>query len=331
MPFVAAIMIAFVVSSAAAADSAVPQPDSSLAAYAKPGELVDIGGRKLNLRCSGSGSPVVVLESGANADSLTWALAQPLIAKSTRVCSYDRAGYGFSDEGPQPRSVDADAADLDALIRAAHLKTPVVVVGHSLGTNIVRRYADRHAANVAGIVLVDPWPQHISEFSSEWVKTDNEMRAGMIAFASQCAKGAEKGELAKPTKDLEKCIRPGDPHYPDALNAAIHAHKEKPAFWHTLISESQSNMVVFEEPIAPKESHGAIPLIVLTADSTFDDAPPDGKKALEGARQKTHKLLVATSTRGERRWVAQSTHDMQLDQPAAVATAVVDVIKMSAH
>ena len=90
-------------------------------------------------------------------------------------------------------------------------------------------------------------------------------------------------------------------------------------------------MVVFEEPIAPKESHGAIPLIVLTADSTFDDAPPDGKKALEAARQKTHKLLVATSTRGERRWVAQSTHDMQLDQPAAVATAVADVIKMSAH
>jgi pimeloyl-ACP methyl ester carboxylesterase len=311
----------------AAGQAPPPKPDAALEIYAKPAMRVDIGGRALNLRCSGSGAPTIMLESGANADSRTWFKVQPLIARSTKVCSYDRAGYGFSDDGPLPRDIDADAADLHALIHAAHIELPVVLVGHSLGTNIVRRYADKHAADVAGIVLVDPPPQRVSEFSKDWVKTDDEMHEKVIAFASVCEKAATAGELARPTGDLEKCIRGPDPDYPASLNAAIHAQKEKPPFWHTLISEFETNMTLFEEPVSPKESHGAIPLIVLAADSTFADAPPDGKNAMESARQKTHKLIVATSTRGERRWIAHSSHDMQFDQPAAVATAVGDVIK----
>lgn len=322
MPFIAALALA-------ALGAAAPSPDADLARYAKPAEMIDIGGRRIDLRCSGTGSPTVLLEAGAKADSLAWIRVQPLIAKTRRVCSYDRAGYGFSDEGPLPRDVDADAADLDALLRAAHVGMPIVLVGHSLGSNIVRRYAERHPRDVAGIVLVDPWPQHISEFSPEWVKTDNEMRAGMLAFASKCAKAAEADQLARPPRGLEQCIRAGDPAYPEALNAAIHAQKEKPAFWRTLISESQANIELFEEPVSPKESHGAIPLIVLTADNTFDDAPPEGKKALEAARQETHKRLAATSTRGERRWIAHSTHEMPTDQPQAIAAAVADVVRAS--
>ena len=94
-------------------------PDPALDAYARPANLVDIGGRKLNLRCSGSGTPTVMLESGATTDSLTWFKVQPPLARATTVCSYDRAGYGFSDDGPRPRDIDADAADLHALIHAA--------------------------------------------------------------------------------------------------------------------------------------------------------------------------------------------------------------------
>src|SRR6185312_10208214 len=91
-------------------------PDHSLDVYATPGKLVAIGdGRHLNLRCSGAGSPTVVLESGNVADSMAWAKVQPQIAKFTRVCSYDRAGMGFSDGGPMPRNVDSNADDLYAL------------------------------------------------------------------------------------------------------------------------------------------------------------------------------------------------------------------------
>ncbi|HET7924455.1 MAG TPA: alpha/beta hydrolase [Rhodanobacteraceae bacterium] len=310
--------------------AAEPAPDASLAIYAKPATLVDIGGgRKLNLRCSGDGAPVVLLESGATADSMAWHKVQPAIAKSTKVCAYDRAGFGFSEDGPLPRDLDADAKDLHALIHAAKIATPVVLVGHSLGTNIVRRYAEKYPADVGALVLVDPPPQHISEFSKEWVATDNAMHENVIAFAKMCGKAASAGELAHPKGDAAKCIRPPDPGYPDALNAAIHAQKQKPPFWHTLISEFETNMTIFEEPVSPKESHGATPLIVLVADGSFADAPPDGKSAMEAAQQKTNKLILATSTRSERRVIANSSHDMQFDQPDAIVTAVADAISQS--
>ncbi|HEY8287752.1 MAG TPA: alpha/beta fold hydrolase, partial [Acetobacteraceae bacterium] len=148
-------------------------PDS----YAKPGRQVAIGqGRHLNLRCSGSGPVTVLLESGSHADSTSWFRVQPLLAAQARVCSYDRAGYGFSDEGPLPRGLDADVADLHALIEAAHLHTPLVLVGHSLGSNIVRRYAGAHPGDVAGMVLVDPPAQDLARFlPAAWMKDDAAM------------------------------------------------------------------------------------------------------------------------------------------------------------
>jgi pimeloyl-ACP methyl ester carboxylesterase len=322
-------ILLFVSAAGAAEPPVTATPDPALAAYAKPGELVDIGARKLNLRCSGSGAPVVLLEAGALTDSITWRLVQPLVAKQTKVCSYDRAGYGFSDDGPAPRNLNADAADLNALIEAARIPTPVIVVGHSLGTNIVRRYAEQHASDVAGIVLVDPPPQHAGEFSAEWVKADNAGSEQRIAFATACAKAAGEGGLAKPEGALAKCIRAPDPAYPAALNAAIRAQKEKAPFWHTLISEMQENMTLFEEPVSATESHGAIPLIVLAASDPFDGAPPEGKQAMEAARSKTQKAIAATSTRGRLVPVPRSSHDIQLDQPQAVANAISDVISAS--
>lgn len=95
---------------AGANDIAVPAriPDS----YAKAGQLVTVAqGRKINLRCAGNGPQTVMLEAGSHTDSTTWFRVQPLLAASTRVCSYDRAGYGFSDVGPLPRNLDADVSD----------------------------------------------------------------------------------------------------------------------------------------------------------------------------------------------------------------------------
>ncbi len=325
LPLVAAFSFMFAPLVRAAVDDA-PKPDAALAAYAEPAQRIDIGGRTLNLRCSGSGTPGVMLESGATADSMAWYKVQPAIAKTTKVCAYDRAGFGFSDDGPLPRDLDADAKDLHALIHAAKLATPVVLVGHSLGTNIVRRYAEKYPADVGAIVLADPPPQRVSEFSKDWVRTDDAMHENVIAFAKMCAKAASTGGLAKPAGEAAKCIRPPDPRYPDALNAAIHAQKQKPPFWHTLISEFETNMTIFEEPVSPKESHGATPLIVLVADSSFADAPPDGKSAMEAAQQKTNQAILATSTRSERRVIANSSHDMQFDQPDAIVKAVADAI-----
>ena len=331
MPIRVALAPILALSLSTLAAAAEPAPDAALAIYATPSTRVDIGGRTLNLRCSGEGAPVVVLESGATADSMAWHEVQPSIAKSTKVCAYDRAGFGFSDDGPLPRDLDADAKDLHALIHAAKIATPVVLVGHSLGTNIVRRYATKYPVDVRALVLVDPPPQHVSEFSKDWVTADNAAHANVIAFAKMCEKAASAGELADPKGDAAKCIRPPDPRYPDALNTAIHAQKERPPFWHTLISEFETNRAIFEEPVSPRESHGATPLIVLVADGSFADAPPDGKSAMEAAQQTTNRLILANSTRSERRWIANSSHDMQFDQPAAIVTAVADAIRESSE
>ena len=168
---------------AAVAADGQPKPDPALDVYAKPGKLVDIGGRRLNLRCSGSGTPTVMLEAGATADSMAWYKVQQPLAKSVTVCAYDRAGLGFSDEGPMPRNLDAEADDLHALIVAAQIMTPLILVGHSRGSNIARRYAEKHAGDLAALVLLDPPAQHISEFSPAWAKADDEGRLPLLSAA----------------------------------------------------------------------------------------------------------------------------------------------------
>jgi len=299
------------------------QPDASLDIYAKPGELVSVGNnRHLNLRCSGKGSPTVILESGNNADSMAWLKVQPEIARFARVCSYDRAGTGFSDGGPPPRNVDAHADDLFAMIRAAHIATPVILVGHSYGTNIVRRFADQHAADVAALVLLDPPPQNVGEFSPGFDKADEEQRSAMLTVVRQCEKGARDGKLDAPPPELKDCLRPPNPQFSAALNAAIHANKTRPSFWQTIISISETNRDLYKQPVSKTESHGSTPLLILQPDAPFEDAPPEIRKPMEAARQKTQKAIAATSTRGRIIPVAHSSHDVQVDRPDAVVEAV---------
>lgn len=121
-----------------------------------PSERVPLeGGRHLTLYCTGTGSPLVVLESGYGSDSLTWRRVQPLLAKHTRVCSYDRAGERFSDPGPYPRDLNAMVTDLHALSSEAHFSKPFVLVGHSMGGMTALLYAARYQVDVAALVLLD--------------------------------------------------------------------------------------------------------------------------------------------------------------------------------
>ncbi|HEY6942647.1 alpha/beta hydrolase [Dokdonella sp.] len=302
---------------------AADRPDAALDAYAMPGARVDIGGRALNLRCTGSG-PTVLLESGATADSMAWSKVQPEVAKFAHACAYDRAAYGFSDGGPLPRDIDAYAADLHALIHAAHLATPIVLVGHSYGSSIARRYADRYAADVAALVLVDPPPQNVAEFSPAWQESEDEQTAQGLANFRICEQGAARHQLdASPLPpELQRCLRGPDPRYSEALNAAQRAYKARPAFWRTLISMHETSNALYKQPVSPHESHGATPLIVLQPDAPFDDASPDDRKALEAARRKTQAAIAATSTRGEIVAVAHSSHDVHIDRPDAVIEAI---------
>ena len=117
---------------------------------------IDIGGYKLFTSESGAGKPVVVFESGLGEDISTWNDVQPEIARLTHTFSYDRAGLDKSDPSPHPRSVEQLVSELHAVLHAAGLQPPYILVGHSLGGAIVQLFAHTYPAEIAGLVLVDP-------------------------------------------------------------------------------------------------------------------------------------------------------------------------------
>src|SRR3954447_6327393 len=122
---------------------------------AMPGQLYDVGGHRLHMNCTGTGSPTVVLASGTGEFSQSWARITPAIAATTRVCAYDRAGQGWSDDVAKPQDGRAMAADVHALLNAAGEHGPYVLAGHSLGGVYAMTFAAQYPDDVAGMVLLD--------------------------------------------------------------------------------------------------------------------------------------------------------------------------------
>lgn len=121
-----------------------------------PGTLVDIGGYKLHLHCVGNGVPSIILEAGAGDFSTRWSLVQEALSKRFRACAYDRARSGWSESGPDPRTMKQEVFELHSLLSKAGIAGPHILVGHSYGGLLVRLYADQYGKDVIGIVLVDP-------------------------------------------------------------------------------------------------------------------------------------------------------------------------------
>jgi pimeloyl-ACP methyl ester carboxylesterase len=118
--------------------------------------MVDVGGFRLHLKCSGEGSPTIVLDAGLGDSNLVWAEIQSILAQTNRVCSYDRAGVGWSDRGPRPRTFQKAAEELHTLLIMAGEIGPYVLVGHSAGVNSIRLFAHSYPEDVAGMVLIEP-------------------------------------------------------------------------------------------------------------------------------------------------------------------------------
>ncbi len=135
--------------------AAQAQERSDVRAYPPPGRLVDIGGRKLHLNCSGDGGPTVVLVAGGGAFSIDWALVQRKVAGTIRVCAYDRAGLGWSDPGPADETVEQTIGDLHALLRTAGEKGPYLLVGASIGGIFIRAYQRAFPDEVAGLIFAN--------------------------------------------------------------------------------------------------------------------------------------------------------------------------------
>jgi pimeloyl-ACP methyl ester carboxylesterase len=126
-----------------------------LAAHPPPGRLVDVGGHRLHIWCTGEGTPAVILDSGLGGSFVDWGKVQPAVAKFTQVCSYDRAGMGYSDEGPSPRTARQIATELATLLDRVNIRGPVVLAGASIGGLNSRLFASERSDRTAGLVLVD--------------------------------------------------------------------------------------------------------------------------------------------------------------------------------
>src|SRR5512133_3310474 len=132
--------------------------ESQAPAGPPPGSIVTVGDHKLHIRCVGpeSSKPTVILEAGGGAYSRDWAVLQQILSSSVRSCAYDRAGLGWSEAGPGPRTMEQEVFELHELLAATGIRGSLVLVGHSIGALNVRLYAARHDSDVAGMVLVDP-------------------------------------------------------------------------------------------------------------------------------------------------------------------------------
>src|SRR5258706_2159512 len=156
-------LLAALVSAIAVSGQLVSSGGSSPAdiLYAQPGQLVSVNGFRLNLYCMGSGSPTAVFDSGWGDWAPAWSKVQPEIAKWTRACSYDRAGTGFSDPGPMPRTSVHVAEELRSALHHAGIGGPPILLGAPFGGDNVRTFADLHMDEVAGLVLVDADPDDL--------------------------------------------------------------------------------------------------------------------------------------------------------------------------
>ncbi len=295
---------------------------------AHPGQLVRLAdGRRLNLRCSGKGAPTVLLEGGFAATSLAWWKVQPKIARTNRVCSYDRAGYGFSDEGPAPRDGAATARDLDHALRRARIRGPFILVGHSAGGLYARLFADRRARDVVGIVLVDTSVEFQEQRFAAAFGPGAGSLAGIRQRAVRCLEAAERKALPSGDPALARCTpRAGD----GEAAAARMAEAVNPANWRTQISELDSLWTSTSRAVeAGGGAYAATPLVVLTAGDAYDDAPEPGRTMIRAFWTGLHQEVAARSSRGAQRSVAKSSHMMMFDQPDAIVAAVAEVSAMA--
>ena len=287
----------------------------------RPGRLVRLAdGRRINFRCTGAGAPTVLLESGWAASSTLWYKVQPLAARHQRVCSYDRAGYGFSDPGPMPRDGAAVTRDLSQALDAAGIKGPLVMVGHSAGGLYVRMFADARPRDVVGMVLVDPSVPHQDERFEAVFGGHGDPLAGMKARAAKCLAAAKAGALPSLDPALAACEARA------SASTAEKAQATAASTYETQLSELDTLFTTTSDEVdAGRATLGDMPLVVLTADGDYASASPRAREALNAVWGSLHRQIASLSLRGSAQLVAGTSHMMMFDRPDAIVQAIEEV------
>lgn len=330
-----------------AATSPEKPPAYNINWYLHPQRLVDIGGRRLNVLCTGHGSPTVLLEAGLLADLSAWRRVQPAISRHTRVCSYDRAGLGFSDPAGPPRDAAAVVRDLHALLRTAGIAPPYVLVGWSSGGLYTRLYQYRFPREVVGLVEIDPDSEFIGMSDYSRIVTsvmkkprawfDRQVREWYKQY-DDCAINVARGTCAffqgGLTAYKQKLRSAGCPKVSRAACALAEVrgkHLARASFWKDEALELEQTGESASEVRAVQRPYGDLPLIVLT-DSEEGDIDNSGPVTVAAqraewiAKNEAEERVARLSTSGAHFVVDGAPHAIQLLYPTAVISAVDEVI-----
>jgi len=317
-------LVAMIVSAdaAAGADASTPAPT---------GRLVDVGGHRLHVRCVGSGRPTVVVENGLGDFSFDWALVERRVSEFARICTYDRAGYAWSDPGPKPRTFAQLNLELhDALSRLGE-RPPYVLVGHSFGGPVVRQYALTYPGEVAGMVLVDS------------VQEDQRVPVhGKVIRLRDGTSGLpipEPRERMRPEDRPPRADRPAAPAAMselDALHRRLPLASQKLRLWAQALpgiddaeaSQRQWSAEYFERwhEANQEGSLGSLPLLVLSREKGgYADGLDVPAATLDAERLAGQDALARLSKHGKRRMLS-SGHEMHLEVPDEVAGAIRQIV-----
>lgn len=288
-------------------------PDAQ--AEARPDQLIRLAdGRQINVRCRGRGQPTVLFESGFGAGVGGWGRVQPRVARLTRACTYDRAGYGFSDVGPDPRDGAAIARDLDEALDQAGVAGPYVVVGHSAGALYARLIAARRPGEVLGLVLVDPTVENLAPPGRDGV-------GGIRRRLQRCLAAAESGLEARADDVRWAGCLPARPSEQDFKVART------PASWRNQLSELDAIFAdTSRQAFRTRSILTDVPGYVITASDTAAAAPTVGYGSPRSLLELQHIGLALQFAHGSQRTI-YSSHLVQNDRPEVVAEAVEAMVR----
>ena len=296
--------------------------------FPAPGKLVDIGGRRIQLDCRGTGSPTVVFEAGLDMNgSLSWSTVHDSIAKTTRACAYSRAGIMWSDPHDRPLTGRTVAEDLHATLRAAEELAPFVLVGHSIGGPYIMIYTKYFGSDVAGLVFVDAsHPDQVSRFKEVTPVTIHEsMRVYKVAAAL-----SRTGFVRAMSGSAG-----GAPNEPSAAARASAAYASTSLG--TLVKESDALDATLAEAGTFRQL-GDRPLFVLTAAApkSSEDLAAMKMTAAQGKRWSEiwgtmQDEEAAWSSRSQHTVLPDASHYIQFDRPDAVIRAIQSVVDSVRH
>lgn len=274
---------------------------SDAKAYPPSGMLVDIGGYSLHIYCKGSGSPTVVIESGLGDWSSSWKNVQDKVAKKNRVCTYDRAGLGWSDTGQKPRTAKQFSKELHTLLQKSNISDPIVLVGHSSGGFTARVYSHEFPNQISGIVLVDSMsPKQFTTVAINSHESSNSQNSSPYTLLARFG-------IIRTITNLLGLLENASPE-----EKASYALQSTPKFVQAFIDENEGVQVSAHQASQIK-TLGNIPIIVLSRglDNT------DNKSWSSMQRE-----LLTLSSHSAQLIAESSSHYVQLDQPDVVVATI---------